>query len=942
MIPSELIQRESTDAAKQNSLSAYYNASRLRTDTWDSLRDAVRKLHDTDRRTGETLNLRKEIERLFGLLKPIEEYWAFPGKRGYNELVRLFEREDYESLSRLTDRVLRLLVSDAYRNRDVAETITQECLENGEFDVSLEESGHQRQFSDTRPYFEVLIVDNISSREEERLRQKLVKLRRNEDEFIYNIVVVPTFEDALIAILFNYNILSVVVRYSFPLRSHHQLEILQRTIESISRSDYESMSDRDRSVALGELMNRLRPELDLFLVTDAPVEDIAGSASQCYRRVFYRQEDYVELHLSILKGISERYDTPFFTALRNYSHKPTGVFHAMPLSRGKSIAKSHWIRDMEEFYGQNIFLAETSATTGGLDSLLQPHGSLKQAQALAARAFGAKRTYFVTNGTSTANKIVMQALVRPGDTVLVSRDCHKSHHYALILAGAHPVYMDPYPLSTYSMYGAVPLREIKRQLLEQKRAGKLHRVRMVLLTNVTFDGITYNARAVMEELLAIKPDLIFLWDEAWFAYGHFTPITRERMAMQGATDLRSMLKQPDYPERYACWRAEFDAKPDSEEEKLLSERLLPDPGKARVRVYATQSTHKTLTSLRQGSMIHIHDRDFEQHAMKAFNEAYMTHTSTSPNYQILASLDLGRRQVELEGFELVQKSIELAMTLRERIRSNPLTNKYFTVLGPKNVIPEEHRASGIELYYDPEAGWSRMETAWERDEFALDPTRVTIEVGRTGMDGDEFKNYLMNEFDIQINKTSRNTVLFMVHIGATRGAIAYLIEVLATIAQRIEERSEDQNPIDRNIHESRVKSLTEDLPPLPNFSRFHSSFLPDEGSPTPEGDMRKAFFLSYDESTVEYLHIGGEIEEAMAQGRDLVSASFVTPYPPGFPILVPGQVVSEEILSFMKALDVKEIHGYNPKYGLGIFTRQALKDTAKSTKSRSNGNGQSG
>src|SRR5690606_32323860 len=144
-------------------------------------------------------------------------------------------------------------------------------------------------------------------------------------------------------------------------------------------------------------------------------------------------------------GVRTRYTTPFFNALRAYSQKPTGVFHALPIARGKSITRSHWIRDMEQFYGSNVFLAETSATTAGLDSLLQPNGSLKLAQEAAARAFGAKRTFFVTNGTSTANKIVLQALVRPGDLVLVTRDCHQSHHYALMLCGGLPVYLDPYP-----------------------------------------------------------------------------------------------------------------------------------------------------------------------------------------------------------------------------------------------------------------------------------------------------------------------------------------------------------------------------------------------------------------------------------------------------------------------------------------------------------------
>jgi arginine decarboxylase len=189
---------------------------------------------------------------------------------------------------------------------------------------------------------------------------------------------------------------------------------------------------------------------------------------------------------------------------------------------------------MAEFYGPNVFLAETSSTTGGLDSLLQPHGPLKLAQEKMARAFGARHSYYVTNGTSTANKIVMQALVHPGDIVLVSHDCHKSHHYSLVLAGAYPVYMDAYPLTEYSIYGAVPLRDNKHHLLKLKRAGRLDKVRMVLLTNCTFDGIVYHPEKVMREVLAIKPDMIFVWDEAWFAFAHFTPTYRRRTAMEAA------------------------------------------------------------------------------------------------------------------------------------------------------------------------------------------------------------------------------------------------------------------------------------------------------------------------------------------------------------------------------------------------------------------------
>src|SRR4029077_20816448 len=150
-----------------------------------------------------------------------------------------------------------------------------------------------------------------------------------------------------------------------------------------------------------------------------------------------------------------------------------------------------------------IFLSETSATMGGLDSLLQPSGSIKHAQTLAARAFGADRTYFVSNGTSTANKIVLQAVTKPGDVVLLSNDCHISHHFAAALADVRPVYLNAYPLERHSIFGGVPLRNIKRRLLEFRQAGKLDRVRALLITNLTFDGIAYDAERFMVECLAI-------------------------------------------------------------------------------------------------------------------------------------------------------------------------------------------------------------------------------------------------------------------------------------------------------------------------------------------------------------------------------------------------------------------------------------------------------
>lgn len=908
-------------------LSDYYSASQLRTERWTSLKSIAGQLAISSR-AQQRAQLIEKAHAVMRSLGPIEAYWAFPGRRGLDQLLKILARDDHADFVRAVTRMVRALQSGTYRRR------LGEYFSDTERDVNDEEDGVEstEQRTRSRPFFEIIIVDDLSSAQQEAQCVALRAQRRDDDPFVYEAVFVRTFEDALIGVLFNTNVQSIVVRHDFGFTSENRLEILQRYLHPVGKEELSTLDPEDHGPELCRVLRRIRPELGVFLVTDRSVEGIAGSDLGGCARVFYNQEDFTELHLNILREVSSRYDTPFFNALKKYSKQPTGVFHAMPISRGKSLICSNWIRDMSEFYGMNIFMAETSATSGGLDSLLEPVGPIKRAQELAARAFGARQTFFSTNGTSTCNKIVVQAIVHPGDIVLVDRDCHKSHHYGMVLAGANVVYLDSYPLSEYSMYGAVPLREIKHALLKLKQAGKLHRVRMLLLTNCTFDGIVYNVERVMEECLAIKPDLVFLWDEAWFAFARFSPTYRQRTAMNTAQVLRARFRDPSYAERYAAHRKNIEGFSD---EQLLETRLMPDPAKARVRAYATQSTHKTLTALRQGSMIHVHDQDFKGEVEQAFHEAYMTHTSTSPNYQIIASLDVGRRQVELEGFELVQKQVEAAMAMRKAIDSHPLLKRYFKVLSVKELIPAAHRESGIEAYWDQEKGWNDTWNAFANDEFALDASRVTLAVGDAGFDGDTFKNeVLMNKHGIQINKTSRNTVLFMTNIGTTRSSVAYLIEVLVRVAQDLDAQLEDASGMERRAFERRVKSLTEDYPPLPDFSSFHDRFRSGRAEGTAEGDIRTAFFMAYDEANCDYFPIeDGSMEAAMDAGRELVSTAFIIPYPPGFPILVPGQVISKEILHFMRALDVKEIHGYRPDLGLRVFTDAALKrDDVKSSK----------
>jgi arginine decarboxylase len=324
-------------------------------------------------------------------------------------------------------------------------------------------------------------------------------------------------------------------------------------------------------------------------------------------------------------------------------------------------------------------------------------------------------------------------------------------------------------------------------------------------------------------------------------------------------------------------------------------------------------------------MIHVFDQDFDQKVQETFHEAYMAHTSTSPNYQILASMDIGRRQADLECVELVQKQVENAMQLRDAIDKHPLPSKYMHCLSTAEMIPDCFRPSHLDQPL--RTGLRNMATAWDQDEFVLDPTRITLYIGGTGIDGDTFKRaQLMDRYGVQINKTSRNSVLFMTNIGTTRSSVAYLVEVLVKLAQELDDKIADMSLNDRARHEQAVLRLTNPSAPLPDFSGFHTGFLEksgDGGASTPDGDVRRAFYLGYDDSLCEYL-TSDEVEDRIESGEQVVSATFVTPYPPGFPVLVPGQIFSQQILSFMRSLDTCEIHGYRPNLGYRVYTPKAL------------------
>jgi arginine decarboxylase len=908
-----------TNKVEEHRIDQFFSGPGARADDWRGLLEAAKAWAA---RPGD----RSKFEAKLSQIAVTEEYHAYPGARLMAALKERTSAGDAAGVLALAMRIAQALVTRSFRQHagdwDVhadAETETPDLLPPGFGDTAAR-----------RPYFETMVVTGLPATGWPNMAAEWRKLRRPSDDFVYETVFVGSFEDAFCGAMLNPDIAAVIVNEGFAQKSRHDAPVLRSLTASMEEKD-----TGESALALARTLKRIRPELDVYLVSNQNVEELAGNPeTEFVRRIFYSVEELLELHLAILEGIRDRYRTPFFDNLKKYAQRPVGTFHALPIARGKSVFRSDWIRDMGEFYGPNLFLAESSATTGGLDSLLEPTGNIKEAQDKAARAFGCDRVFFVTNGTSTSNKMAVQALLAPGDINIVDRNCHKSHHYGMMLSGAQPLYVEAYPMTEYSMYGAVPLKTIKRALLNLKTEGRLDKVKMLDLTNCTFDGHVYNTRRVMEECLAIKPDLIFLWDEAWFGFARFSPFLRPRTGMGAANDIEAWMRDSKSVEAYEKQQKELGANPS--DETLLNARLIPDPRKIRLRVYQTNSTHKSMSAIRQGSMLLVKDVDF--HTVEAqFKEAVFTHASTSPNQQLIASLDVARRQMELEGYGLVANAIEIAFAIRKSVAANPLISKYFSVLGADKMVPAEYRASGFTDFLASGVNWGQILKSLKEDEFFLDPTRLTLVCGTAGFDGTQFKGILASRYGIQVNKTSRNSVLIQSNINNTRSDVAHLIRVLAEISGEVERDLAQDGANAQTAFAARVKSLMTDVPDLPTFSHFHTAFRADAGDKTNEGDIRSGFFAAYDAAGCEYIRLNDpELDRRLKNGPDLVSANFVIPYPPGFPIMVPGQVITQGTIDFMRKLDVKEIHGYNNVQGLKLVRPEALAkfvDRNKSNKS---------
>lgn len=539
-------------------------------------------------------------------------------------------------------------------------------------------------------------------------------------------------------------------------------------------------------------LRQCRPELDLFLITDrAPGAELPSRVGLLERSELQPER----LCRQLRNALARRARTPFADTLRDYVYSARDAWHTPGHSGGDSLRDSPWVSDFYRFMGEHVFNTDLSVSVQSLDSLLEPHSVIHEAQVLAAEAFGARHSFFLTNGTSTANKVILQQLVGNGGKVIVDQACHKSIHHAVVLFGAEPVYLAASVNARYGFYGPVPRQRISAAIAAHPDA------RLLVLTSCTYDGFRYDLAPIIAE--AHAAGLKVLVDEAWYAHGAFHPDLRPTALECGAD-------------------------------------------------YVSQSTHKMLSAFSQASMIHVGDPDFDEHR---FRENLNMHMSTSPQYAMIASLDVARKQMSLEGFSLLQRAFDIARRLREGIQDSGV----FRVLELGDMLPADLLDDGVRL----------------------DPCKVSIDVAASGFSARELQLRLFSEAGIQVEKTTHNTLSLLVTPGTTESKLLRLLQAFSRLAAQAPGKAT-----------ATAEQLTPPLPPL----------SPIVIAP------REAYFGS-----TRLLPLGCAREGPNPALENAIAADQIVPYPPGIPVLVPGQRITREILEFLHTLQHSsrgvEIHG---------------------------------
>jgi arginine decarboxylase len=623
---------------------------------------------------------------------------------------------------------------------------------------------------------------------------------------------------------------------------------------------------------------------------------------------------------------------PFFASLVAFTESHEYSWHTPGHAGGTAFRKSQVGKAFYDFYGETLFRTDLSVSVAELGSLLDHSGVVDEAEKNAARVFGADTTYFVLNGTSTSNQIVAHACVVAGDVVLADRNCHKSVNYALTVTDAIPVYLMP-SRNGYGIIGPIPPAGLSPQAVaDAVAASPLTRNAAeqapvyAVVTNSTYDGLCYRADRVVELLGESVPRVHF--DEAWFAYARFHPLYRNRYAMHDRT---------------------------------------PAPGDPTI--FATQSTHKLLAAFSQGSMIHIRPSDRAPVEPSRFNEAYMMHGSTSPFYPMIACLDVASAMMDGPGGRaLVEGAISEAIQFRKRVvtlgrelakGSDGGAPWFFGVWQPDEV--RDPRSNSVSLFADaPDDLLETEPSCWSLEPLQswhgfgeldsgycmLDPTKVTLttpgidaagHLAETGIPAPVVASYLDNH-RVEVEKTGDYSLLLLFSIGTTRGKWGTLLEGLLGF-----KRAYDSG-----------QSITEAIPDL-------AAAYPDRYGATTLRELCDEMHAEVRaRGTIQLLDRAfgelpapamnpGEAYRRLVRARtervpvskmaDRVSAVMVVPYPPGIPILMPGEragAIDGPVLSYLLALEdfdakfpgfVHDIHGVQ-RDEHGIFAIECVSEEA--------------
>ena len=385
-------------------------------------------------------------------LAPLDAFSAFPGPRLHRALRDALREGDGTAFAHLAQRINQALSSGAFRH----ETGLWEPGDESEVQVTDYLPPTAESEERHRPYFEVLSVTATDPSRHEQARQDIRRLRRSDDPFIYELVQVGCFEEAIVAVLANPELQAIVIGDGFGFRAEREYPEIRETLDRAIPFDPGAADVRDYGLKLATALKTIRPELDVYMLTDRGVESLAGHLdAKNIRRVFYDVEELMELHLEHSRGHRTTGTTRrIFSNLKKYGRRPIGTFHALPVARGKSIFKSNWIRTWGISTARTCFWRSRRRRPAGSTACWSRPATSRRPRRRPRAASARRHVYFGTNGTSTSNKIVVQALLAPGDIVLIDRNCHKSHHYGVVLAGALPVYLEAFPLTAYSMYGA--------------------------------------------------------------------------------------------------------------------------------------------------------------------------------------------------------------------------------------------------------------------------------------------------------------------------------------------------------------------------------------------------------------------------------------------------------------------------------------------------------